>query len=134
MKSSFQLEINNEEQQLKVARIVQRAAEMTHCAFTAKQKVDEIAQTIACGEKVRMWEALQRYLREYHDFIVGTSLMTNLTVIPLPADAFASISEDFLKKQLRLLRGYVYAYHALNCAGRIAFQECLSNLLRVLAK
>jgi hypothetical protein len=47
MKTSLQLEINDEASQLKVARIVQRAAEMTHCAFAAKQEAEEIAHTIA---------------------------------------------------------------------------------------
>jgi hypothetical protein len=134
MNTSLQLEINDEVNQLRVARIVQRAAEMTHCAFAAKQEVEEIAHTIASGDREQMWEVLQRYLKEYHDFIIGTSVVTNLTVVPLPLEVAATVTVDFLKSQLCLVKGYVYASHALKSACRIAFRECLHKLLNVLAK
>ena len=134
MKTSLQLEINDEASQLKVARIVQRAAEVTHCAFTAKQETEEISQTIASGDREQMWEVLQRYLKEYHDFIIGTSVVTNLTVVSLPLEVAATVTVDFLKGQLCLVKGYVYASHALKSACRIAFRECLHKLLKVLAK
>ena len=134
MKNSLQLELRDEERQLKVARIVQRAAEMTHCAFASKQEAEEIAHTIASGDKEQMWQVLQQYLREHHDFIVGTSLVTKLTIVPLPSNATVTVSVDFLKNQLRLVKGYVYARNALKSACRIAFQECLRKLLNVLAK
>ena len=134
MKTSLQLELRDEELQLKVARIVQRAAEVTHCAFAAKQEAEEISQTIASGDREQMWKVLQRYLKEYHDFIIGTSVVTNLTVVPLPLEVAATVTVDFLKSQLCLVKGYVYASHALKSACRIAFQECLRKLLNVLAK
>lgn len=134
MKTSLQLEINDEASQLKVARIVQRAAEVTHCAFAAKQEAEEISQTIASGDREQMWEVLQRYLKEYHDFIIGTSVVTNLTVVPLSLEVAAMVTVDFLKSQLCLVKGYVYARNALKSACRIAFQECLRKLLKVLDK
>jgi hypothetical protein len=134
MKTSLQLELRDEERQLKVARIVQRAAEMTHCTFAAKQEAEEIAHTIASGDREQMWEVLQRYLKEYHDFIIGTSVVTNLTVVSLPLEVAARVTVDFLKSQLCLVKGYVYTRHALRSACRMVFQECLRKLLNVLAK
>ena len=134
MDTSLQLELRDEELQLKVARIVQRAAEVTHCAFAAKQEAEDISQTIASGDREQMWDVLQRYLKDYHDFIIGTSVVTNLTVVPLSLEVAATVTVDFLKSQLCLVKGYVYTRHALRSACRMAFQECLRKLLKVLAK
>ena len=130
MEENWQIKIDDEERQLKIVRVEKAAAEVLHCAARAKTEVDEIEQALATNEHVRMWETLQKFLARYRQFIIGTSSITNITIIPLPKEMIQIITTEDVSNQLRLVIGFVYAWHAIECVGRIAFEECFNKLLK----
>ena len=130
MESARQIKIEDGEWQLAIARIAKEAAEMVHCAAEAQEEVAEIERALAANDHVRMWETLQKFLARYWQFIIGTSPITKITVIPLTKEMMKIITLDALRHQLQLVIGFVYAYHAVNCVGRIAFEECFNKLLK----
>lgn len=129
MESAWQIEIVDEKRQLAIATIAKEAAELVHCAAEAQEEVAEIEQALATNEHVRMWETLQKFLARYWQFIIGTSPITKITVIPLTKEMMKIMTLEALRHQLQLVIGFVYACHAMKGAGRIAFEECFNKLL-----
>ena len=77
-----------------------------------------------------MWVMLQTKIAQYRGFIVGVSPFTNITVTDLPKEVVLKMTDEAICNQLKILVGFVYAYHAMFGTFRIAFQECLSKMLR----
>ena len=132
MESAWQIKLEDEKRQLAMARIANEAAELVHCAIGARAEVAEIEQVLADNDHVRMWEMLQKYLARYYLFIVGTSPFTNMTVVPLTKEEIRILTTDALRHQLQLVIGFVYAFHALNGACKLAFQTQFAKLTRKL--
>ena len=132
MESVWQITIEDEKRQLTMARIAKQAAELVHCAVEAQEEAAEIEQVLAVNDHVRMWETLQKYLARYFLFIVGTSPFTNITIIALTKDAMRIVTSEALRHQLRLIIGFVYAFHALSGPCKLAFQTQFSKLTRKL--
>ena len=130
MEENWQIKIDDEERQLRIARVEKAAAEVLHCAARAKTEVDEIEQALATNEHVRMWETLQKFLAGYWQFINNTSGITNIAVFPLSREMVKIITTEALRHQLQLVIGFVYAWHTIECVGRIAFEECFNKLLK----
>ena len=127
---NWQIKIEDGERQLRIARVEKAAAEVLHCAGEAKAEVVEIEQALATNEHVRMWVALQKILARYWQFIVNTSGITGIAVVPVPKEMIKVITTEALHRQLQLAIGFVYASHAIKCVGRIAFEECFNKLLK----
>ena len=132
MEDGWQIKIEDEKRQLAMARIAKQAAEFVHCAIEAKTEVAEIEQVLAGNDHVQMWETLQKYLARYFLFIVGTSPFTNITIIPLTKDTMRIVTSEALRHQLKLVIGFVYAFHALSGSYKLAFQTQFSKLTRKL--
>ena len=132
MESVWQIKIEDERRQLAMAEIAKQAAELVRCVAEAKEEVTEIEQVLAGNDHVRMWETLQKYLARYYLFIVGTSPFTNITIIALTKDAMRIMTSEALRHQLQLVIGFVYAFHALNGACKLAFQTQFAKLTRKL--
>lgn len=98
MESVWQIKIDDEKRQLVIARIAREAAELVHCAAEAQEDVAEIEQALATNDHVRMWETLQKFLARYRQFIIGTSSITNITVIPLPKAMIQIITTEQVHK------------------------------------
>ena len=130
MEENWQIKIEDEKRQLAIARVEKEASEVLHCAADAKAEVDEIEQALATNEHVRMWETLQKFLAGYWQFINNTSGITNIAVFPLSREMVKIITTEALRHQLQLVIGFVYAWHAVECVGRIAFEECFNKLLK----
>ena len=130
MEENWQIKIDDEERQLKIARVEKAAAVALHCAAEAKAEVDEIEQALATNDHVVMWETLQKFLARYWQFIVNTSGITGITIVPLSKEMIKVITTESLRHQLQLAIGFVYASHAIKCVGRIAFEECFHKLLK----
>ena len=130
MESVWQIKIEDEEQQLKIARVEKAAAEVLHCANKAKAEVGEIEHALATNDHVVMWQTLQKFLARYWQFINNTSGITNIAVFPLSKEMVKIITTEAVRHQLRLVIGFVYAWHAIECVGRIAFEECFNKLLK----
>lgn len=130
MESAWQIEIIDEKRQLAIARIAKEAAKLVHCAAEAQEEVAEIEQALATNEHIRMWETLQKFLARYWQFIIGTSPITKITVVPLTKEMMKIITLEALRHQLQLVIGFVYACHAMKGAGRIAFGESFNKLLK----
>ena len=130
IEENWQIKIEDGERQLKIARVEKAAAEVLHCAGEAKAEVVEIEQALATNEHVRMWVTLQKFLARYWQFINATSGITNIAAIPLPKEMVRIITTEDLRHQLQLVIGFVYASHAIECVGRIAFEECFNKLLK----
>ena len=56
--------------------------------------------------------------------------ITNIAAIPLPKEMVRIITTEAVRHQLQLVIGFVYASHAIECVGRIAFEECFNKLLK----
>lgn len=132
MESVWQIKIEDERRQLAMAEIAKQAAELVRCVAEAKEEVAEIEQVLAGNDHVRMWETLQKYLARYYLFIVGTSPFTNITIIALTKDAMRIMTSEALRHQLQLVIGFVYAFHALNGACKLALQTQFAKLTRKL--
>lgn len=130
MESAWQIEIGDEKRQLAIAAIAKEAAELVHCVAGAQEEVAEIEQALATNEHVRMWETLQKFLARYWQFIIGTSPITKIMVIPLTKEMMMIITLEALRHQLQLVIGFVYACHAMKGAGRIAFEKGFNKLLK----
>ena len=130
MEENWQIKIEDEKRQLAIARVEKEAAEVLHCAADAKAEVDEIEQALATNEHVRMWETLQKFLAGYWQFINNTSGITNIAVFPLSREMVKIITTEAVRHQLQLVIGFVYAWHTIECVGRIAFEECFNKLLK----
>ena len=134
MESALQIEVGDEKRQLAIATIAKEAAELIHCAAEAQEEVAEIEQALSTNEHVRMWETLQKFLARYWQFIIGTSPITKITVIPLMKEMMKIITLEALRHQLQLVIGFVYAFHAMKGAGRITFEESFNKLLKGMNK
>lgn len=132
MEDNWQIKIEDEERQLAMARIAKDAAELVNCAIEAKEEISEIEQMLSDNDHVRMWETLQKFLAKYFLFIVGTSPFTNMTVVPLTKEEIRILATEALRHQLKLLIGFIYAFHALNGPRKLAFQTHVSQLTRKL--
>ena len=132
MESAWQITGEDEKRQLAMAEIAKQAAELVHCAAEAKEEVAEIERVLAGNDHVQMWETLQKYLARYFLFIVGTSPITNITIIPLTKDMMRIMTLEVLRHQLKLMIGFVYAFHALSGSYKLAFQTQFSELTRKL--
>ena len=77
-----------------------------------------------------MWVTLQNFLARYWQFINDTSGITNIAVFPLSKEMVRIITTEAVRHQLQLVIGFVYAWHAIECVGRIAFEECYNKLLK----
>lgn len=130
MESAWQIKIEDEERQLAIARIAKEAAELVHCAAEAQEEVAEIERALATNEHVEMWMTLQKFLVRYWQFIIGTSPITKITVIPLTKEMMKIITLEALRYQLQLVIGFVYACHSMKGVGKIAFEECFNKLLK----
>ena len=131
--AKFQIQCVDYETELGIARIARMAAEAVHCAFEVQAEVNEIDRIIATEDWNSMFACLQSAIRRYRDFIVGLSLVTNLTVVNLRKEDVPLLTVEILTKQLQITKGFIYAHHALSGACRIAFQECFSKMLKHLA-
>ena len=127
---NWQIKIEDEEQQLKIARVEKAAAEVLHCANKAKAEVGEIEQALATNDHVVMWQTLQKFLARYWQFINNISSITNISAVPLPKELMRIFTTEAVRHQLQLVIGFVYASHAIECVGRIAFEECFNKLLK----
>ena len=132
MESAWQIKIEDEKRQLAMAGIAKEAAEVVHCAFMASAEGGEINRSMATNLREEMWKTLQKYIAKYRLFIVGTSPVTNVTVIDLTRAEVASLSNVAIRYQLQLMIGFVCAYHALNSSFRIAFQQCFAKRIKAL--
>ena len=130
MEENWQIKIEDEKRQLAIARVEKEASEVLHCAADAKAEVDEIEQAWATNEHVRMWETLQKFLAGYWQFINNTSGITKIAVFPLSKGMVKIITTEAVRHQLQLVIGFVYVWHAIECVGRIAFEECFNKLLK----
>ena len=130
MEENWQIKIEDEKWQLAIARIEKEAAEVLHCVAEAKAEVAEIERALATNEHVRMWVTLQNFLARYWQFINGISGVTNIAVIPLSKKMVRIITTEAVRHQLQLVIGFVYACHAIECVGQIAFEECFNKLLK----
>ena len=127
---ALQIKIEDEKRQLEIARIEKAAAEALQCAAEAKAEVNEIEQALATNDHVVLWVTLQKFLARYWQFINDTSGITNIAVIQLPKEMVRIITTEAVRHQLQIVIGFVYAAHAIRCAGRIAFEECFDKLLK----
>ena len=127
-----EIQSQDEKRALAISDIARMAAEATHCAFMAKAEVDEVKAVVAAGKRSLMWEMLQTKIAQYRGFIVGVSPFTNITVTDLPKEVVSKLTDASMRNQLKILIGYVYAYHAMFGTFRMAFQECFSKMLRSL--
>jgi len=132
MKSTWQIKGDEEERQLAIARIAREAAEVTHCAFLANKEVTDINQAINTNQRETMLTTLQKYIAKYRLFIVGTSPITKVTVFELTKEEVMCLTNVAICNQLQMMIGFIYAYHALNGACKIAFQECFTKLSRMI--
>lgn len=128
----YQIQCVNYEKELEVARLARAAAEAVHCAFEAQAEVDEVNRVIATGDWNTMFACLQSTIGRYREFIVGLSPITNLTVVNLRKEDVPVLTAEVLTKQLQIMKGFIYAHHALSGFNRIAFQECFSKMLKQL--
>lgn len=124
----YQIQCVDYEKELEIARLARAAAEAVHCAFEAQAEVDEVDRVIATGDRNSMFTCLQSTIGRYREFIVGLSPITNLTVVNLRKEDVPMLTVEILAKQLRIMKGFIYAHHALSGASRIAFQECFSKM------
>ena len=132
MEENWQIKGEDEKQQLAMAGVAKDVAEVVHCAFMASAEVGEISRALATNSREEMWNALQKYIERYRLFIVGTSPVTNVTVIDLTKEEVVALSNVEIQHQLKIMTGFIYAYHALNSAFRIAFQECFEKRIKKL--
>ena len=130
VKEYWQIKADDEKRQLAIARIAKEAAELVHCAVEAQEEVAEVEQALANNEYVEMWMTLQKFLARYWQFIIGTSPITNIMVVPLTKDMMKVITLEALRHQLQLVIGFVYVCHAMKGVRRIAFEECFNKLLK----
>lgn len=124
------LNVRDEKRQLAMAGVAKEVAETVHCAFMANAEVGEIHRAMSTNSREEMWITLQRYIAKYRLFIVGTSPVTNVTVIALTREDAVALSKAAIRHQLQIMVGYVCAYHALNSSCRIAFQECFAKRIK----
>ena len=129
MEKKWQIKIEDEQRQLAIARIAKAAAEVLHCAAEAKAEVAEIEQALATNEYVEMWAALQKFLARYWQFIIETSPITNITVVPLTKEMMKIITLEGLRYQLQLVIGFVYMSYAMKSVGRVTFELCFNKLM-----
>lgn len=122
----------NYERELEVARIAKLAAEATHCAFLAQAEVGEINRIIVIRDKNSMFACLQAKICKYRGFVVGLSPITNITVVNISNKEVPLLTEEILSKQLCIMKGFIYAQHALSGACRIAFQQCFGKMFKKL--
>lgn len=131
MTGTFQgFQIQYEEKSLKAAELAKAAAEKTHTVYTAKMKSQKAFHAIASGDKATMWHTLQEYLRDYAAFINSIARITGLCVCKVDEEFYNRVTIDDIKKQLRMIVGFVYAHEAVNSAAKTVFQECLKKLMK----
>lgn len=126
----YQIQCVDYEKELEIARLARAAADAVHCAFEAQAEVDEINCIIATEDWNSMFACLQSAISRYRDFIVGLSPVTNLTVVNLRKEDVPLLAVEILTKQLQIMKGFIYAHHALSGAYRIAFQESFSKMFK----
>ena len=115
-----------------LARTAECAAEAVHCVIRATNDTTQINEAISSGARTRMWTVLQEFLERYKFLIVATEPITHITLVHLTSDQVAALSTDDLVVQLQIVKGFVFAHHALRSTNRLAFRECFRKLTKSL--
>ena len=58
--------------------------------------------------------------------------ITNITIVNISDNEFQLLTAELLSKQLGIMKGFIYAHHALLGACRIAFQQCFDKMFKKL--
>ena len=122
-------ELNND----KIGRLfdcIKTACEMVHACLDAKKKAEKAEQVLKSEDKIKLWNVLQEYLREYADFINGVSGLTRVGVYKVDKDYFNLITVNDIKQQIKGVISFVYLKKVWYSTAKGTFEQCLKSLFK----
>ena len=81
-------------------------------------------------DKYAMWKILQEYYAEYRNFINSLSGFTGYTIYDVENNFVEKITDEDIRRQLKLLIGFIYAKEAVNTAAKQTYKECVKKILK----
>lgn len=112
------------------AETLEKAADLVHMANRARAKSEKAIYAMRLTDKYAMWKILQEYYAEYRNFINSLSGFTGYTIYDVENNFVEKITDEDIRRQLKLLIGFIYAKEAVNTAAKQTYKECVKKILK----